>query len=38
MCTGKNTDYDSFIFADPCLTNNKEEKILRVTIDSKLNF
>ena len=38
MCTGKNADQDSFTFEDCCLTNTKEEEILGITIDNKLNF
>ena len=35
---GKNTEQDSFIFEDSCLTHSKEKEISGVTIDIKLNF
>ena len=38
MCIDKNTCQDSFILEDLCLTNNKKEEILGVTIDNKHNF
>ena len=38
MCIGKNTGQGILIFEYLCSTNNKEEEILGVTIDKKLNF
>ena len=38
MYIGQNTDHDSFIFEDSCLTHSKKEEISCGTIDNKLNF
>ena len=37
MCLGKDTANETFIFKTLVMKNNKEQKILGVTIDNKLN-
>ena len=38
VCIGKKTESGIFKFENVCLGNNKEEVILRITIDNKLTF
>ena len=38
MCLGNNTGNETFLFHNILLENSKEQKILDVTIDIKLNF
>ena len=38
MCIDKEGENEAFAFEDVCYENSKEEVILRITIDNKLNF
>ena len=38
MCIGKDGENETFTLKDVCYKNSKEEVILRITIDNKLNF
>ena len=38
MCIDKEGENEAFAFEDVCYKNSKEEVILRITIDNKLNF
>ena len=38
MCLGDNTEDETFLFHNILMANSKEQKILGVIIDSKLNF
>ena len=38
ICISKSTGQDSFTFEDLCLTSSKDEDILSITINNKLNF
>ena len=38
MCIGRDVENETFTFKDVCYKNSKEEVILQITIDSKLNF
>ena len=38
MCLGKNVENETSIFKDTIMNNNKEKKILVVTIDNRLTF
>ena len=38
MCLGNNTENDTFLFHNILLENRKEQKILGVIIENKLNF
>ena len=38
MCLGKNTENETFLFHNILMENSKEQKILGVIIDNKLNF
>ena len=38
LCPGKNTENETSVFRDTNINNKKEEKILGVTIDSRLTF
>ena len=38
MCLGKNTENETLVFNNTTMENSKEEKILGVIIDNKLNF
>ena len=38
MCLGNNTENETFLFHNILMKNSKEQKILGVTIDNKLNF
>ena len=38
MCIDKEGENEAFTFEDVCYKNSKEEVILRITIDNKLNF
>ena len=38
MCLGDNTEDETFLFHNILMANSKEQKILCVIIDSKLNF
>ena len=38
ICLGKNTENETFIFKDTIMNNNKEEKILGVTINNRLTL
>ena len=38
MCIGRDVESKTFTFKDVCFKNSKEEIILGITIDNKLNF
>ena len=38
LCPGKNTENETSVFRDTNMNNKKEEKVLGVTIDSRLTF
>ena len=38
MCLGNNTEDETFLFHNILMVNSKEQKILGVIIDNKLNF
>ena len=38
MCLGNNTENEAFLFHNIFMENSKEQKLLGVTIDNKLNF
>ena len=38
MCIGKDGENETFTFTDVCYESSKEEVILGITIDNKLNF
>ena len=38
MCLGNNTENETFLFQNILMENNKEQKILGVLMDNKLNF
>ena len=38
MCTGRDVENEAFTFKDLCYKNSKDEVILGITIDNKLNF
>ena len=38
MCLGNNTENETFLFHNILMENSKEQKILGVIIDNKLNF
>ena len=38
MCLGNNTENGTFLFHDVLMENSKEQKIIGVIIDNKLNF
>ena len=38
MCIGRDVKNETFTFKDACYKNSKEEVILGITIDNKLNF
>ena len=38
MCLGNNTENETFLFHNILVENSKEQKILNVIIDNKLNF
>ena len=38
MCLGKNTENETFLFHNIPMKNSKEQKIIGVIIDNKLNF
>ena len=38
MCLGSKTENETFLFHNILVENSKEQKILRVIIDNKLNF
>ena len=38
MSLGNNTENEKFLFHNILMENSKKQKILRVTIDTKLNF
>ena len=38
MCIGRDGENETFNFKDVCYKNSREEVILGITIDNKLNF
>ena len=38
ICLGNNTENETFLFHNTPMENSKEQKILGVIIDNKLNF
>ena len=38
MCLGNNTENETFLFHNILMGNNKEQKILGLIVDNRLNF